>query len=76
MKPSQNSLFKAATYVRAVAENGTLELVPQLLHEPVLKFKLGLVAPFGKLRKNDFGPFVMSLSNHKAPEQFNFGMAS
>jgi hypothetical protein len=53
MKPSQNSLFKAATYVRAVAENGTLELVPLIQHimlTPALLLSTsGVPYPFARL---------------------------
>jgi hypothetical protein len=37
-----------------------------VIHEPVPKFKPGLVPPFDRLRPNGTNPFVMSLSNHKA----------
>jgi hypothetical protein len=31
---------------------------------------------FRQAQDERFGPFVVSLSNHKAPEQLNFGIAS
>jgi hypothetical protein len=35
-------------------------------YEPVPKFKLGLIMPFGKLRTNGFLPFMVSLLNHQS----------